>query len=187
MTAPLNRLAERINVDADRMSLVRSAVSTGRQSKRQDLVSDAARRILAMFDEDRHVIEALDHPTSSALLVHQLLQTKPLVSNPSKSGEYQRCRQLCREASAAAAEEIFRLYQHRDDDRVRFVSARWTFEQAWGKVPQYNPNADPEMRPKQLSRAAIQQRSCETIFDAPACFRRAASGNSAATATAIAG
>lgn len=148
MTARLNRLAERINVDADRMSLARSVVSARRQSKRQDLVSDAARRILAMFDEDRHVIEALDHPASSALLVHQLLQTKPLVSNPSgKSGEYQRCRQLCREASAAAAEEIFRLYQHRDDDRVRFMAAQWTFEQAWGKAPQYNPNADPEMRP----------------------------------------
>ena len=45
------------------------------------------------------------------------------------------------------AEEIFRLYQHRDDDRVRFMAAQWTFEQAWGKAPQYNPNADPEMRP----------------------------------------
>jgi hypothetical protein len=53
MTARLNRLAERINVDADRRSLVRSVVSTRRQSKRQDLVSDAVRRILAMFDEDR--------------------------------------------------------------------------------------------------------------------------------------
>jgi hypothetical protein len=69
--------------------------------------------------------------------------------NPSgRGGEYQRSRRLCREASAAAAEEIIRLYQHSDDDRVRFMAAQWTFEQAWGKAPQYDANADPEIQPK---------------------------------------
>jgi hypothetical protein len=79
--------------------------------------------------------------------------------NPSgKGGEYQRCRKLCREASASAAEEIIRLYQQSDDDRVRFMAAQWTFEQAWGKAPQYDPNADPEVRPKlDISRLAPQQ------------------------------
>jgi hypothetical protein len=80
--------------------------------------------------------------------------------NPSgMGGEYQRCRKLCREASASAAEEIIRLYQHSDDDRVRFMAAQWTFEQAWGKAPQYDPNADPETRPNfDVSRLTPEQR-----------------------------
>jgi len=80
--------------------------------------------------------------------------------NPSgRGGEYQRCRALCREASAAAAEEIIRLYQQSDDDRVRFMAAQWTFEQAWGKAPQYDPNADPEIRPRlDVSRLTPEQR-----------------------------
>lgn len=44
--------------------------------------AEAARRILAMFEEDRRRIEALGRPASSALRVHQLLQTKPLVTIP---------------------------------------------------------------------------------------------------------
>lgn len=44
--------------------------------------ADAARRILAMFDADRRAIEVLGRPASSALRVHQLLQTKPLVTIP---------------------------------------------------------------------------------------------------------
>ncbi|MGK9232193.1 Fic family protein [Inquilinus limosus] len=44
--------------------------------------AEAARRILAMFEEDRRKIEALGRPASSALRVHQLLQTKPLVTIP---------------------------------------------------------------------------------------------------------
>ena len=44
--------------------------------------SDAARRILAMFEADRRTIEALGRPASSALRVHQLLQAKPLVTIP---------------------------------------------------------------------------------------------------------
>jgi cell filamentation protein, protein adenylyltransferase len=44
--------------------------------------TDAARRILAMFEADRRAIEALGRPASSALRIHQLLQTKPLVTIP---------------------------------------------------------------------------------------------------------
>ncbi len=44
--------------------------------------TDVARRILAMFEADRRTIEALGRPASSALRVHQLLQTKPLITIP---------------------------------------------------------------------------------------------------------
>jgi Fic family protein len=44
--------------------------------------ADAARRILALFDEDRRTIEALGRPASSALRVHQLLETRPLITIP---------------------------------------------------------------------------------------------------------
>ena len=46
------------------------------------LAADAARRLLALFDADRRSIEALGRPASSALRVHQLLQTKPLITIP---------------------------------------------------------------------------------------------------------
>ena len=42
--------------------------------------AEAARRILALFDADRRTIEALGRPAASALRVHQLLQTKPLIT-----------------------------------------------------------------------------------------------------------
>ena len=41
-----------------------------------------ARRIIALFDADRRHIEALGRPASSALRVHQLLQSRPLVTIP---------------------------------------------------------------------------------------------------------
>jgi Fic family protein len=44
--------------------------------------TDAARRILAMFETDRRAIEALGRPASSALRLHQLLQRKPLITIP---------------------------------------------------------------------------------------------------------
>ena len=44
--------------------------------------TDVARRILAMFEADRRAIEVLGRPASSALRLHQLLQTKPLVTIP---------------------------------------------------------------------------------------------------------
>ena len=42
--------------------------------------AEAARRILALFDAYRRTIEALGRPAASALRVHQLLQTKPLIT-----------------------------------------------------------------------------------------------------------
>jgi Fic family protein len=44
--------------------------------------ANTARQILALFDRDRQAIEALGRPASSALRVHQLLQTKPLITIP---------------------------------------------------------------------------------------------------------
>ena len=41
-----------------------------------------AKAILQLFAVDRHRIEALGRPAGSALRVHQLLQTKPLISIP---------------------------------------------------------------------------------------------------------
>ncbi|HMG49514.1 MAG TPA: hypothetical protein VK597_02900 [Inquilinus sp.] len=44
--------------------------------------TQTARRILALFDTDRRLIAALGRPAASALRVHQLLQTKPLITIP---------------------------------------------------------------------------------------------------------
>lgn len=41
--------------------------------------ADAAREILRLFEADRHRIEELGRPASSALRVHQMLQQKPLI------------------------------------------------------------------------------------------------------------
>ena len=77
--------------------------------------------------------------------------------NPSgKSGEYQRCLSLCREASYKSAEEIIRLRDESDDDRVRFMAATWIYERAWGKVKEFDPkqledNAAPRFDPSKLN------------------------------------
>lgn len=42
--------------------------------------ANAAREILNLFEEDRRTIESLGRPTASALRVHQLFQTHPLMS-----------------------------------------------------------------------------------------------------------
>jgi Fic family protein len=47
--------------------------------------ADAAREILNLFEADRHRIEALGRPAASALRVHQLLQTNPIMSIPNAS------------------------------------------------------------------------------------------------------
>lgn len=47
--------------------------------------TETARRILTLFDQDRRTITALGRPASSALRVHALLQTKPLVTIPAVS------------------------------------------------------------------------------------------------------
>jgi Fic family protein len=44
--------------------------------------TDAARRILTIFEADRRAIEVLGRPAASALRVQQLLQAKPLVTIP---------------------------------------------------------------------------------------------------------
>src|SRR5215472_12217080 len=75
-------------------------------------------------------------------------------------GEWQRCRALCRENSAAAAQEIIRLFSESEDDRVRYMAAQWTYEQAWGKPKEFDPNAEGEKRGSlDLSRFSAEQRA----------------------------
>src|SRR6516164_10259195 len=73
-------------------------------------------------------------------------------------GEWQRCRALCREHSAAAAEEIIRLFRESDDDRVRYMAAQWCYEQAWGKAQEFDPNAEREPLPFDASRLTSEER-----------------------------
>lgn len=47
-----------------------------------DQAAETARRILAIFDQDRRQIEQLGRPAASALRVHQYLQSKPILSVP---------------------------------------------------------------------------------------------------------
>jgi len=47
-----------------------------------DQAAEAARRILAIFEQDRRKIEKLGRPAASALRVHQYLQSKPILSVP---------------------------------------------------------------------------------------------------------
>ena len=44
--------------------------------------ADAAREILNLFETDRRRIETLGRPAASALRVHELLQTKPIIAIP---------------------------------------------------------------------------------------------------------
>jgi Fic family protein len=44
--------------------------------------TEAARKILALFDTDRRSINALGRPAASALRVHQLLQKRPIITIP---------------------------------------------------------------------------------------------------------
>lgn len=44
--------------------------------------TEAARKILALFDTDRQSINALGRPAASALRVHQLLQKRPIITIP---------------------------------------------------------------------------------------------------------
>jgi len=73
-------------------------------------------------------------------------------------GEWQRCRALCREHSEAAAKEIIRLFSESLDDRVRYMAAQWTYEQAWGKAREFNPNAEPTPSTFDPSRLTLEQR-----------------------------
>ena len=80
--------------------------------------------------------------------------------NPSgKGGEYQRCLNLCREASYESAQEIIRLRDESDDDRVRFMAATWIYERAWGKAKEYDPREEQANRPTfDPSRLTSEQR-----------------------------
>lgn len=49
--------------------------------------ADAAREILQLFETDRRLIETLGRPAASVLRVHQLLQTRPLVSIPEAASQ----------------------------------------------------------------------------------------------------
>jgi hypothetical protein len=73
-------------------------------------------------------------------------------------GEWQRCRALCREHSEAAAQEIIRLFSESEDDRVRYMAAQWTYEQAWGKPREYDPNAEREPMRFDASKLTPEQR-----------------------------
>lgn len=44
--------------------------------------ADTSRKILALIESDRRQIEGLGRPASSALLVHQHLQRKPIITVP---------------------------------------------------------------------------------------------------------
>jgi hypothetical protein len=68
---------------------------------------------------------------------------KGYAPNPTgRGGEYLRCLMLCRKSSYDAALEIIRLSQESDDERVRFMSATWVYERAWGKAKEFDPNAE---------------------------------------------
>jgi hypothetical protein len=56
--------------------------------------------------------------------------------------DYKLCRSLCRQHSAAAAQEMIRLFEHCEDERVRYMAAQWVYEQAWGKARDYDPAED---------------------------------------------
>jgi cell filamentation protein, protein adenylyltransferase len=47
-----------------------------------DQATQTARRILSIFEQDQRAIEKLGRPTTSALRVHQFLQSKPILSVP---------------------------------------------------------------------------------------------------------
>ena len=49
--------------------------------------ADAARRILALFDEDRRRIGGLGRPAASVLLVHELMLGSPIISIPAAAGK----------------------------------------------------------------------------------------------------
>ena len=74
-------------------------------------------------------------------------------------GEWQRCRALCREHSEAAAKEIIRLFNESEDDRVRYMAAQWCFERAWGKAREFDPNAEREPLPFDVTRLTPEERA----------------------------
>jgi hypothetical protein len=77
-----------------------------------------------------------------------------------RGGDYQRCMQLCREASYESAQEIIRLGRESDDERVRYMANTWVYERAWGKPKEYDPRAEElEAAPIDPSRFTAKQRA----------------------------
>jgi hypothetical protein len=72
--------------------------------------------------------------------------------------DYRRCRELCRQRSVDAAGEIIRLFQHSDDDRVRFMAAQWCYKMAWGEPLPYDPSTEKEPSALDLSKLSADQR-----------------------------
>ncbi len=82
--------------------------------------------------------------------------------NPAgRGGDYQRCMQLCREASYESAQEIIRLGRESDDERVRYMANTWVYERAWGKAKEYDPKVEEPTRlafdPSKLSPEQLAQ------------------------------
>ena len=78
--------------------------------------------------------------------------------NPSgRGGDYQRCMQLCRDASYESAQEIICLGRESDDERVRYMANTWVYERAWGKAKEFDPesledaSSAPKFDPSKLS------------------------------------
>lgn len=74
-------------------------------------------------------------------------------------GEWQRCRRLCREHSAEAAQEIIRLFAESDDDRVRYMAAQWVYEQAWGKSREFDPATEREPASFDATKLTAEERA----------------------------
>lgn len=87
-------------------------------------------------ERGRHVV------LPPAMRDHMWVKGQPSPNPSGKSGEFQRCRSLCREASYNAAQELIRLGLESEDERVRFMANSWVYEHAWGKPKDYDPRAD---------------------------------------------
>jgi Fic family protein len=69
-----------------------------------DQAADTARRSLALFEQDRAPIERLGRATSSALRLHQLLQTRPVTSIPAAARRLRLSPPTVRKAAAQLVE-----------------------------------------------------------------------------------
>lgn len=87
-------------------------------------------------ERGRHVV------LPPAMRAHMWVKGQPSPNPSGKSGEFQRCRSLCRDASYDAAQELIRLGLESEDERVRFMANSWVYERAWGKPKDYDPHAD---------------------------------------------
>lgn len=73
-------LLQRVREDGDWEAWLGFFLTGVKETSEQ--AAEAARRILAIFEQDRRKIEKLGRPAASALKVHQYLQSKPILSVP---------------------------------------------------------------------------------------------------------